>query len=101
MEFAWSSKYHGQCVVKSRLGSETASVSISWMNGGRPCELEYRLPDVADRQNGLDDRRRLEQAVRLAMAHFESTGRPLPGLLNLAIDSTTVSWEGKLPSIME
>jgi hypothetical protein len=101
MKFEWISKYHGHCVVASRLGSQTASVSIIWLNVGAPCELEYRLPDIANRQNGLDDRHRLEQAVRFAMAHFDSTGHPLPGLLNLMIDSTTASWAGKLPSPLE
>lgn len=100
MNFQWKSKYHGACGVTSRLGSQTASVSISWGNFDHQSVLEYRLPNVANRQNDLDDRHRLEVAVRYAMAHFDGTGRPLPGLLNLATDSTTDAWAGSLPPLL-
>lgn len=100
MNFAWYSKSHGDCVVNSRLGSETASVSISWGNLVPQSILEYRLPNTAARQNELDDRHRLEEAVRYAMAHFETTERPQPGLINLATDSTTNSWTGTLPPLI-
>jgi hypothetical protein len=95
MRFNWDTTNHGKCIVSAHLEAEQTSVVIRWGKEDGNSVVEYRIVNSPMQAQG----RRLESATRLAMGHFDTQKKNLPALVNLAIDSTSVCWEGQLPMV--
>jgi hypothetical protein len=95
MHFNWDATNHGKCIVIALSDSEQTSVVIRWGKEDSDSVVEYRIVNSPMQAKG----RSLESATRLAMGHFDTQKKALPALVNLAIDPTSVCWEGKLPQV--
>lgn len=93
MRFNWDTTNHGKCTVDAVLGTEQTSVVISWGKEDEGSTVEYRIASLPTQAQA----KRLEAATRLAMGHFDAQKNVFPALVNLAIDPTSVCWEGKFP----
>jgi hypothetical protein len=93
MLFNWETKFHGRCLVSSRVSVDNVSVIIAWGTEIDGYSVEYRIAHI----DCDDERRRLDRATRLAMGHFERIAIHQTGLINLAIDSTSPSFAGPIP----
>lgn len=93
MLFNWETKTHGRCLVSSLASADYVSVIIAWDVKTDGCAVEYRITN----NNCDDEPYRVDRATRLAMAHFEVSAVDQTGLINLAIDSSSTSFAGRLP----
>jgi hypothetical protein len=100
MRFNFETARHGKCLVDILIEGVTAVARIEYGPPSSVKSIEYRLQNAyTPEPEYLNMPKKLENAARFAVGHFDVSYEIYAPVLHFTCDSKSISWIGRLERV--